>query len=173
MRLSSQAARGGATRNCGGSARVPRGPFQRDCHDFGTYFARAKEDFRPGTEAYPGGHHSAAHEQTDKMSRGFFGADSHDSLEHVIATRAGTRRIRPVECVSVAYIQTARRNVEQSNADSGGTLCRQTIAHGVPRLIFLSTGCSSRPCRCRSARGFGCACLLSPPSCLRWRQALS
>ena len=62
------------------------------------------------------GHQATPHEQTECLSGWFFGTDGDDCLGRVAEDWRAAGRVRLVECVSVAFIRSAPRAVEQSYA---------------------------------------------------------
>ena len=61
-------------------------------------------------------HQATPHEQTECLSGWFFGTDGDDCLGRVAEDWRAAGRVRFVECVSVAFIRSAPRAVEQSYA---------------------------------------------------------
>ena len=61
-------------------------------------------------------HQGAPHQQTECLPGWFFGTDGDDCLGRVAEDWRAAGRVRLVECVSVAFIRSAARAVEQSYA---------------------------------------------------------
>ena len=61
-------------------------------------------------------HQATPHEQTECLSGWFFGTDGDDCLGRVAEDWRAAGRVRLVECLSVAFIRSAPRAVEQSYA---------------------------------------------------------
>src|SRR6266513_1236586 len=91
------------------SARLSRWSFQRNPDDFGAHAA-------PRTPTHCSGHQATPHEQTECLSEWFFGTDGDDCLGRVAKDRRAAGRVLIVECVSLAFIRSAPRAVEQSYA---------------------------------------------------------
>src|SRR5947207_5269773 len=154
-RVSLRATQKGPTRSGRRSAWVPRRSFQRNPHDFRAHSLRAEDGRRDRSEGFLFWNQTASDKQTSEESRWFLRAHSHHCLEHVVATGTLAGAIRLVECVPVAFIRSARRDVEQPDADQGRAVCRDTGAQGFPRPVSMAGACSFRSCCCLAASGSG------------------
>src|SRR6266516_6495812 len=143
-RVSLRATQKGPTRSGRRSAWISRRSFQRNPHDFRAHSARAKGARGDRSEGFLFWNQTASDEQTSEKSRWFFRAYGDDCLEHIVATWTLAGAIRPVECVPMAFIRSARRDVEQPDADHGRTVRRNPGAQGFPRAVSIRGSCGSR-----------------------------
>src|SRR6266480_2339508 len=151
MRVSLRATQNGPTRSGRRSAWLPRRSFQRNPHDFRAHSLRAKDGRRDRSEGFLFWNQTTSDEQTSDKSRWLFRAHSHYRLEHIVTTWTLAGAIRSVECIRVAFIRSACRDVEQPSADRGRTVCGHTGAEGFPRAVSMQPSCRTRSSRCLAA----------------------
>ena len=127
-------------------SRLPRRAFHRHRHDFRTNPFGRKSGRR--AERCFLCNQASADKQVGESAAWFFRADRKHCLEHAAPPGNAGRRICPVERVSVAFVCSAPRHAEQSDADQCRSGSKRTCPEGISKSLRRCTcrGCGARRC---------------------------